>query len=89
MEPFKSKKYIPAVRGMLSKLVKVPPSVPVFCLVVTMLELALPSNVLTGVGVLPAVTVPPEYTASVAAAVVPPERLAIRTVLPLPLAFRI
>ena len=60
MEPFKSKAYMPAVSGILSRLVKVPPSVPVFCLVVTMLVLALPSSVLTGAGVLPTVTVPPE-----------------------------
>lgn len=91
MEPFKSSVYIPAVSGMLSRLVKVPPRVPEFCLVDTMLALVLPSSVLTGTGVLlpETATVPPEYTTSVAAAVVPPERPAMRTVLPLPAAFTI
>lgn len=60
MEPFKSSEYIPAVSGMLMRLVKVPPSVPVFCLVVAMLAFELPSSVLLGVGVVPTVTVPPE-----------------------------
>ncbi|MBB6019776.1 hypothetical protein HNR77_000837 [Paenibacillus sp. JGP012] len=60
MEPFKSSEYMPAVSGMLMRLVKVPPSVPVFCLVVTRLAFELPSKVLLGVGVVPTVTVPPE-----------------------------
>lgn len=71
------------------RLVNAPPSVPVFCLVVTTLALALPSKVLTGTGVLPAVTVPPEYITKVAAAVAPPSMLDIRIVLPLPAALMI
>jgi len=60
IEPFRSNEYIPAVSGILAMLVKVPPRVPVFCLVVTTLVFVFPSSVLTGTGVLPAVTVPPE-----------------------------
>lgn len=89
MEPLKFIRNMPAVSGRLSRLVNAPPSVPVFCLVVTTLAFVLPSNVLTGTGVLPTVTVPPEYTTSVAAAVVPPEMLEIRKVLPLPAALMI
>lgn len=63
---------MPAVRGMLIRLVNVPVNVPVFCLVVITLALALPKCVLTGAGAVPPVMVPPEYTMSVAAAVVPP-----------------
>ncbi|MNP49522.1 hypothetical protein D3C76_1437100 [compost metagenome] len=89
MEPLKFIRNMPAVSGRLSRLVNAPPSVPVFCLVVTTLVFVLPSNVFTGTGVLPTVTVPPEYTTSVAAAVVPPDMLDIRKVLPLPAALRI
>jgi hypothetical protein len=60
IEPFKFSIYIPAVRGMLSRLVDVPVNVPAICLVVITLVLALPNNVLTGVVVVPPVMVPPE-----------------------------
>lgn len=60
IEPFRLSKYIPAVSGILVRLVKAPPNVPVFCLVETTLVFVFPSSVLTGTGVLPPVTVPPE-----------------------------
>ena len=61
MEPLKFIRNMPAVSGRLSRLVNAPPSVPVFCLVVTTLVFVLPSKVLTGTDVLPTVTVPRIY----------------------------
>src|SRR5262249_18717385 len=67
--------------------VGVPPSVPVFCLVVPTLVVALPNKALNGVGVVPPVIVPADVIVSVAAAVVPPVMPEIYSFLPLPLGF--
>ncbi|OBZ10054.1 hypothetical protein A7975_22055 [Bacillus sp. FJAT-26390] len=87
MPPVKSRLNMPVAIGSDMNWVGVPPTVPDDVLAVAMLVVAFPNWQLKGVGVVPPVTVPPEYKMRVAAEVVPPEILEIYKDRPLKLGF--
>lgn len=64
-----------------------PLTLPVEVRAVAMLATVLPNWLLNGVGVVPPLTVPPEYTLMVAAALMPPDIPEIYNDLPLPEGF--